>query len=100
MPPRTPPAPARGDVEQALDRDLGRLPPHLATGTLATSARKIARRLDQGVAVSLSAALHRELRVTLAQLGELAPLQKSEDVGDELADRREARMKQAGATAP
>lgn len=100
MPPRTiktPAAPGKGKVERALDKDLGRLPENLREGALAAAARLLAKRLDAGLSARDATTAARELRVTLAKLGEAAPIQKSEDVGDELQQRRQERLREAEA---
>ena len=98
MPPRTirtPPAPGKGKVEKALDKDLSRLPENLREGALAAAARLLAKRLDAGLSARDATTAARELRVTMDKLSQAAPIQKTEDVGDELQQRRQERLRAA-----
>ena len=100
MPPRTirnPAAPGKGKVEKALDKDLARLPEKLREGALAASARMLAKRLDAGLSARDATTAARELRVTMDKLSQAAPIQKTEDVGDELQQRRQERLRAAEA---
>lgn len=97
MPPRQirSPASGPGKVEKALAKDLARLPENLRDGALAASCRLLAKRLDAGLSARDATTAARELRVTMAKLGEAAPIQKTEDVGDELQQRRQERLRAA-----
>ena len=87
----------KGKVERALDRDLSRLPENLREGALAASARLLAKRLDGGLSARDAITASRELRTTMAKLSEAAPIQKTEDVGDDLQARRQKRLAEAEA---
>lgn len=82
-------------IERAARRDLNALPELYRTSAVAKSYLLLARRLDAGVSARDSATLTREMRLCLMALYELAPPQEEGDFVDEIAQRREARMKEA-----
>jgi len=80
-------------VEDAVQADLDQLPDAMAGGGVAAVARYCARALDEGgLAPRDAAAMAREVRLSLAQLREMAPGEAKGDVTDEVRERRERRM--------
>lgn len=84
-----------GKIEAAVEADLQPLPEALQRGALAATARLLARRLDAGLPARDATAAARELRVTMERLDQRAPIQDSDDVGDELEQRRRDRLRKA-----
>jgi len=79
-------------VEKATQRQLGRLPKHLAESAEAAAAMALAQGLDGGNSLtskSMAAKAHSEI---LAVLRALAPPEQSEDGLDDLGARRRARL--------
>lgn len=81
-------------VEDSVLHDLSRLPPDMREGGVARIALFCARQLDQPglLAPRDAAAYARELRLSLAQLREMAPGEVKGDVTDEVRARRERRL--------
>lgn len=80
-------------VEDSVLHDLSRLPPDLREGGVARIALYCAQQLDSGMHAPRDAAgFARELRLSLAQLREMAPGEVKGDVTDEVRERRERRL--------
>jgi hypothetical protein len=80
-------------VEDSVLHDLGRLPADIREGGVARIALYCARELDTGGhAPRDAAAFARELRLSLAQLREMAPGEVKGDITDEVRERRERRL--------
>lgn len=82
-------------TEDAVLSDLSRLPEDMRSGGVAQVALFCARQLDQppGMITPRDAAgFARELRLSLAQLREMAPGEVKGDVTDEVRERRERRL--------
>lgn len=80
-------------VERAARNDLKQFPDAYRTSALAKGYLMLARRLDAGISARDSAALLREMRQVLLTLHELSPAESPDSTVDQLADRREKRMK-------
>ena len=87
------PAPREsGEVAQAVERDLSRMPDHLATGGLAMSAIALAREIDDPTNSATSKSMcSRSLLDAIDRLRELTPADQEDDGLDDLTQRREAR---------
>lgn len=82
-----------GPVEQAVRSDLAELPEKMRKGGIAAVALMSARVLDEGgLAPRDAAGYAREIRLSLAQLREMAPGEVKGDVTDEVRQRREKRL--------
>lgn len=80
-------------VEDAVRNDLARLPEDMREGGVARIALYCAEQLDSGMHAPRDAAgFARELRLSLAQLREMAPGEVKGDVTDEVRERRERRL--------
>jgi hypothetical protein len=85
--------PSAGDMEESVRRDLSRLPGDMRGGGVSQVALYCARQLDAGMLAPRDAAgFARELRLSLAQLREMAPGEVKGDVTDEVRERREKRL--------
>ena len=81
-----------GSVVAATQRDLERLPDHLAESALAASALALAAELDGGSSAtskSMCAKAHMEI---MNRLSDLAPPKREADGLDDLSARRAARL--------
>ena len=89
-----PPAPREsGEVAQAIERDLARLPADLATSALAASAMALAREMDNPANSATSKSMcAKTLLDTFDRLRELTPTDEESDDLDDLATRRQARI--------
>lgn len=82
-----------GDMERAVQVDLEQLPEKMRHGGVAAVAISCARVLDEGGLPPRDAAsYHREIRLSLAQLREMAPGDVKGDTTDEVSQRRERRL--------
>ena len=91
-PPKAPPR-HKGDVELGLDTDLRTMPRALRLGTLARTARRLARTLDAGgMTPRDEATMARELRMHVNDLIAMAPGERKGDSTDEVQARRERRL--------
>jgi hypothetical protein len=80
-------------LEESVMVDLAALPPNMRRGGVARVAVMCARILDQGGLPPRDAAgFARELRLSLAQLREMAPGQVKGDMTDEVQERRLKRL--------
>lgn len=80
-------------LEESVLVDLAALPVNMRRGGVAGVALMCARALDQGGLPPRDAAgFARELRLSLAQLREMAPGEARGDVTDEVKQRREKRL--------
>jgi hypothetical protein len=80
-------------VERAARNDLKQFPDTYRNCAVAKGYLLLARRLDAGISARDSAALLREMRQVLLTLHELSPAESPDSTVDQLADRREKRMK-------
>jgi hypothetical protein len=80
-----------GPIQTATRRELRGLPVDLRTGTLATTALLLARRLDAGLPAREVSGVARELRQSMTALMEQAPAKPQGDLVDELRARRAER---------
>lgn len=90
-------APRRLSVEAAARRDLAALPPLYRDSALGKTYLLLARRLDAGVSTRDAGQLAREMRQCLLTLHTLAPPKRADDPADELAKKREDRMRREAA---
>lgn len=82
-----------GGVEEAVLRDLARLPEDMRGGGVARVALLCGQVLDMGgLAPRDAAGFARELRLALAQLREMAPGEVKGDITDEVRAQREKRL--------
>lgn len=82
-----------GVMESAVISDLAQLPEQMRRGGVAAVALSCARTLDEGGLPPRDAAgFAREIRLSLAQLREMAPGDVKGDVTDEVSQRRERRL--------
>jgi hypothetical protein len=88
-------APRRLLVESAARKDLRGLPEY-SDSALARIYLMFARSLDCGIPVRDAAAASREMRLIFLTLRELSPPKAGQDYPDEIAERREQRMRQNG----
>jgi len=80
-------------MEDAVRRDLARLPDDMRQGGVAMIAIYCARELDTGGHAPRDAATFaREMRLALTQLREMAPGEVKGDVTDEVRAKREQRL--------
>lgn len=80
-------------AEDAVRRDLERLPREMREGGVAMVALFCAQQLDAGAMSPRDAAGYaREIRLALAQLRDMAPGDVKGDVTDEVRARRERRL--------
>jgi hypothetical protein len=85
-------------MEEAVLVDLAQLPQRMREGGVAAVALMCARMLDEGGLPPRDAAgFAREVRLSLAQLREMAPGESKGDPTDEVRERREKRMAAGGA---
>jgi hypothetical protein len=82
-----------GYMESAVMSDLAQLPVTMRKGGVAAVALSCARVLDEGgLAPRDAAGYAREIRLSLAQLREMAPGDVKGDGTDEVSQRRERRL--------
>ncbi len=80
-------------MEDAVQRDLAELPDSMRRGGIASVALMCARILDEGgLAPRDAAGFAREMRLSLAQLREMAPGEVKGDPTDDTRERRERRL--------
>lgn len=83
-------------MEDAVKSDLAELPESMRNGGIAAVALYSARLIDEGGLPPRDAAgFAREIRLSLAQLREMAPGEVKGDVTDEVRERRERRLAQS-----
>jgi hypothetical protein len=74
---------------EALERDLARMPDHLATGTLAATAWAMAYAIDHETrSATAKSNCARVLADVMGELAKLAPAEETHDAVDEIAQRR------------
>lgn len=84
-------------MEDAVQRDLAELPDGMRRGGIASVALMCARILDEGgLAPRDAAGFAREMRLSLAQLRDMAPGEIKGDMTDEVRERREKRLAGGG----
>jgi hypothetical protein len=81
-----------GPAELAARKDLRALPELYRESAVGKCYLALAHLLDYGVTPRDASALAREMRLTYAQLHEMAPPQADGDFVDEVQQRREKRM--------
>lgn len=82
--PPPPPPPEPGRAEEAVQRDLGKLPEDMRTSAVAVSALILARSLDAGEMLSRDqVGCVREIRMCMTQLREWNPAGDTGDGTDE-----------------
>lgn len=97
--PKSPATRESGEVAQAVERDLAKMPADFAQSGLAMMALALAREVDAPTNSATSKSMcASQLRETLDRLRELTPPAEEADELDDLARRRESRR--AGASAP
>jgi hypothetical protein len=80
-------------LEESVRSDLDELPLKMRRGGVARGAIMCARVLDQGgLSPRDAAGFFREMRLSLAQLREMAPGEVKGDITDEVKERRERRL--------
>jgi hypothetical protein len=84
-------------VVEAVQRDLEELGPKAGESALAATAKVLAERLDGDSSTTSVALCAKELAATLRELRALAPPKREEDRVDEIAKRREQRLKSSAA---
>ena len=87
-----------GEVAQAVERDLAKLPEDLATSGLAALCLALAREIDNPNSATSKSMCARALLDAQIILRELTPTEEEQDDLDDLAARRSARLSR-GATA-
>lgn len=90
--PRRPTTP----VSTAARRDLRSLPRPYRDSAIGKAYVELAEMIDAGVPPKEAASVTRELRLCYMTLEAMAPHKPEDDFVDEVAARREARMRQAG----
>lgn len=84
-------------LEAAMRQQIDGMAEQVRASPLAQMAIRLAAEIDAGLSPRDTAALTRELRLTVLRLEELSPAKGEKDVVDELADRRNARLADAAA---
>lgn len=80
-------------MREAVEKDLSQLPDSMRRGGIASVALMCARILDEGgLAPRDAAGFAREMRLSLAQLREMAPGEVKGDATDEVKLRRDKRL--------
>lgn len=80
-------------AEAAAKRDLAALPPLYRDSALGVTYLVLARRVDTGVSTADAIKVASEMRRCLLALHALSPAKRAGDPADELARRRDERMK-------
>jgi hypothetical protein len=88
------PTKATSTVVEGVARDLAELPGDLGSSGLALSALQLAREMDGDGPSAAKASVARALSRALRELREMAPADQK-DSFDEIAARREARVRKA-----
>jgi hypothetical protein len=83
-------------AETAARRDLRQLPKPYRDSAIGKAYLALAEMLDAGPPARDAAALAREMRLCYMALEAMAPRKADDDFVDEVRQRREARMAQAG----
>jgi len=92
-PPRRPPPRRKGEQELATYNELKTMPAALRRSAIAVSALILSRRIDAQDSTDRDATgLHRELRMHMDDLRDMAPGERKGDATDEVRARREARL--------